>query len=376
MNVRIASALSLFLVLVLAAVPAEAVTTMAAALNGANEVPGPGDTDGAGFALVIIDPDAGTVRYALFVNNIAAPIAAHIHRGTSEEAGPVVVNFNPSFNNGVAAATVTTGQVPLLGEIIANPGGFYVNVHTGDFPGGAVRGQLVAAASDATDAVFPVIGRAAGANNTFFRTDLALLNLSGEDATVVLEYFPSGPSGNSGPSRIASISLESTEQIVLLGDEVQNTLAIPSDGTGALRIISTRNIHAVARIYNDKRPSDGGTFSQFIPGQAGGQNRTSGALPMLAANDDYRTNVGWFNNTGGNVDVTWRVHGLDGTVLATTTRTVAARAQEQANLTALFPSLATADNVYVTFSTQGGPIYVYASIVDNVNGDAIFIPAQ
>ena len=30
-----------------------------------------------------------------------------------------------------------------LKPIVANPAGFYVNIHTADFPGGAVRGQLM-----------------------------------------------------------------------------------------------------------------------------------------------------------------------------------------------------------------------------------------
>ncbi|HLA15130.1 MAG TPA: CHRD domain-containing protein, partial [Gemmatimonadaceae bacterium] len=63
----------LFFVFLLIAVPAHAVTTFAASLNGANERPGPGDPDGAGFALVIIDPDAGTVRFALFSVNVTSP---------------------------------------------------------------------------------------------------------------------------------------------------------------------------------------------------------------------------------------------------------------------------------------------------------------
>src|SRR5688500_9485370 len=123
MNVRTLCALSLFLVFVLVAVPVQAVTTLAAALNCANERPTAGDPDGSDFALVIIDPDAGTVRFALFAVNIGAPTAAHIHRGTSDVAGPVVVGFNPSFNIGSAAGTVTTTDTALLEEIVGNPGG-------------------------------------------------------------------------------------------------------------------------------------------------------------------------------------------------------------------------------------------------------------
>ncbi len=373
-------ALSLFLVLVLVAVPAQAVTTLAAALNGANERPDPGDPDGSGFALVIIDPEAGTVRYAIFVADIGAPTAAHIHRGTSDVAGPVVVNFNPSFSNGTASGTVTTGQTPLLGEIIASPGEFYVNVHNADFPGGAVRGQLVAAASDATDAVFPIVGRAEGANETFFLTDIALLNLSGEDTSAVFEYYPAGPSGNTAPSRIVSVNVDADEQRMIMGSELQNLLLI-GDGLGAIRILAPRNITAVARIYNDQRPVDGGTFSQFVPSQSGTQNRTSGALPMLASaragdTSSYRTNIGWFNAGSGTVTVTWRAHDADGMVLETAMRTVSGGAQQQMGLNALFPTLATTENTYVTFSTEGGPLYVYASVVDNENGDGIFIPAQ
>jgi len=377
MIVRTLCAISLFLVLVLVliAVPAQAITTLAASLNGANERPTAGDTDGSGFALVIIDPDTGTVRFALFSVNIANPTSAHIHRGTSDVAGPVVVNFNPSFSNGIASGTITTGNIALLNEIIATPGGFYVNLHNADFPGGAIRGQLVAAASDATDAVFPIIGRVTGSNSTFYRTDIALLNVSGEDTSVVLEFYPAGPSGNAGPSKVASVDLDDDEQLTLAGDALQDLLGL-GDGLGAIRVLATRNIVAVARIYNDQRPVDGGTFSQFVPSQFGTQNRTSGSLPMLSHALSYRSNIGWFNSSGGDVSATWRVHSADGTVLAEATRTVAARAAEQIGFAGLFPSVTSVETVYVTFTTTGGPLYVYASVVDNVNGDAIFIPAQ
>ena len=48
----------------------------------------------------------------------------------------------------------------------------------------------------------------------------------------------------------------------------------------------------------------------------------------------------------------------------------------QVRLTDLFPSLDSLEDLYVTFTTTSGPLYVYASVVDNKNGDAIFIPVQ
>ena len=36
----------------------------------------------------------------------------------------------------------TAAQTSLIDEIIANPAGFYVNVHTKEHPGGAIRAQL------------------------------------------------------------------------------------------------------------------------------------------------------------------------------------------------------------------------------------------
>jgi hypothetical protein len=380
--VRKSGALSLFLalVLVLIAVPAQAVTTLAASLSGANEKPNVADPDGSGFALVIIDPEAGTVRYALFAKDILTPTAAHIHRGTSDVAGPVVVGFTEPFSNGMSTGIVTTTNTALLNEIVSNPGGFYVNIHNSEFPNGAIRGQLVAAASDATDAVFPIVGRVQGANGTFYRTDISLLNQSGENTSVVLELYPAGPSGNTSPSSTVSVALDNNEQETLVGDAVQNLFGM-GDGLGAVRIIAPRHVTALARIYNDQRTVGDGTFSQFVPSMGGTSNRTSGALPMLAnaqaaTGAGYRTNIGWFNAGPNLVNVTWRVHSANGTVLMTSDRVIAPRAAGQSGLAEIFAGLGAQSNVYVTFSTTGGPLYVYASVVDNVNGDAIFIPAQ
>ena len=110
-------------------------------LSGAMEVPGPGDTDGTGMFSAAVNPGQTKVCYTLSVARIAPATMAHIHRGAAGVAGPVVVALRaPASGESVACAVVTRG---LAKELIANPEGFYVNVHNAVYPAGAVRGQLM-----------------------------------------------------------------------------------------------------------------------------------------------------------------------------------------------------------------------------------------
>ena len=74
-------------------------------------------------------------------------VRAHIHRGAEDVAGPIVVTLQPPAANGRVDGC-TTGERAVLSEIRANPADFYVNVHTSDFPQGAIRGQLAALQGD------------------------------------------------------------------------------------------------------------------------------------------------------------------------------------------------------------------------------------
>jgi hypothetical protein len=114
---------------------------LVATLIGAAERPEPGDQDGVGSAAIMIDPAQGTVCYALHVANIEPAIAAHIHQGGTDTAGPIVVHLNPPTDGNASACT--EGVEPdLLTRIMQDPRAFYVNVHNAEFPDGAVRGQL------------------------------------------------------------------------------------------------------------------------------------------------------------------------------------------------------------------------------------------
>ena len=76
----------------------------------------------------------------LEIRQIGAVTGAHIHRGGPGTIGPPVVELDaPDDDDSDDCDAI--GDT-LLDEIRNNPGGFYVNVHTADFPDGAIRGQI------------------------------------------------------------------------------------------------------------------------------------------------------------------------------------------------------------------------------------------
>lgn len=126
-------------------------TVLGAELTGDAEVPGPGDADGGGFAVLPLAESVSKICFLIDVSDIGTPTAAHIHDGDPDEAGPVVVDFdiasNPFVPSGVPIFDLFARQcvdvdAGLLASIKADPGAFYVNVHNDEYPAGALRGQI------------------------------------------------------------------------------------------------------------------------------------------------------------------------------------------------------------------------------------------
>lgn len=109
-------------------------------LEGAQEVPGPGDPDGTGSATIRINRGLGQLCYSLQVNGIAPATAAHIHEAPAGSAGPVVIGLQAP-TGGSSNACVSIGR-ELASEISREPDDYYVNVHNAEFPAGALRGQI------------------------------------------------------------------------------------------------------------------------------------------------------------------------------------------------------------------------------------------
>jgi hypothetical protein len=160
--------------------------TFVANLNSANENNPANMSPATGVATVVLDPAAQTIQVnATFSGLTSLTQAAHIHccapLGTNAGVATTVPTF-PAFNgfpafpilpsNGVTAGNFVSAVYDLTQSLIYNtsPGGFvdlqggvpqaeaaliagiqngqtYFNIHTQNFPGGEIRGQLFLAAA-------------------------------------------------------------------------------------------------------------------------------------------------------------------------------------------------------------------------------------
>ncbi len=117
-----------------------------ATMTGAQELPGPGDPNGTGTAILRVNPGQQRICYEIDVANIDGTInLAHIHViNPATGFGPPVVDLIAPVNgssSGCAEFPNVTRAEALA--IIRNPENYYVNVHSlPDFGAGAVRGGL------------------------------------------------------------------------------------------------------------------------------------------------------------------------------------------------------------------------------------------
>jgi hypothetical protein len=106
------------------------------------DLKGSSEPNATGTAVLRILKDTATVCYRLHAANVTLPtVAAHIHKGGATDNGPVVVPFTAPGADGNSSGCATS-TATVVDDILANPPGFYVNVHTMEHPAGAIRAQL------------------------------------------------------------------------------------------------------------------------------------------------------------------------------------------------------------------------------------------
>ncbi len=224
-------------------------------LTGEVEVPA-GDPVGTGEAVVRLRRGQGQVCYSLEVQNITLPAAAsHIHSGGANEAGPVLITFRPPAANGQSRGCVAASRA-LVAQILANGAQYYVNIHTSDFPGGAVRGQLTGTSDDQVGRVITVALNGASECNAAGTCNLGDADGAG---TTVFRFRPG---------------------LVCYRVRVQNIL-LPSVGT---------------HIHRGARTSAGGIVVQMTAPNATGVSSGCTTTPQTLIDEILATPANFYNN--------------------------------------------------------------------------------
>ena len=180
-----------------------------ALLSAEHEVPDPADSIGSGLGTFQLE--GNVLAFAISYLTLSGPAtAAHIHgaASTTENAG-VMIDLAP-FNGGAFGESGTlSGSVTLSDEQkqIIQDGKAYVNIHTGDNPGGEVRGQIApvfmkVSLSGASARPDPVSGSGKGQGTMFLQGRTLSINvqyegLSGE-ATAAHIHGPAGTDESAG----------------------------------------------------------------------------------------------------------------------------------------------------------------------------------
>jgi len=223
----------------------------------------------------------------------------------------------------------------------------------------------------------PAVAHTGGFEGTTWRSDLELKATGSAGAVVRLEVLRRGQA-NTNPAHV-DVTVPAG-QAVRLADVLEGTFSL--EGAAALRITTLEGEVVVAsRTFND---AAGGTFGQYVPALGdrdavgGGEQGELIQLGQSAVTGEgYRTNIGIVNISALTIEVSIALYLASGQLLGTVVVTLAP--YEVRQLDKIFERVTGSgvDDGYavVTSSTVGVRFLAYASVIDNLSGDAVFMPA-
>lgn len=207
-----------------------------------------------------------------------------------------------------------------------------------------------------------------------FRTNLVLSNHQGQPVSATVRFRPRG---TATVTATAALSFEPGET-KFWGDAVRELLGL-DDAVGSLELVEdpiSPPIGAWARTYSDLGAA--GTFGQFIPafGSTDLLGMKGGALPGVAENAGFRTNLGLVNAGTVPVDVRVVLRREDGSKIGEKSWTLVPGESQFVfrAATVIGPGdTQVAAGRFEVFPSVPEAAYAWASIVDNLSTDQIFV---
>ncbi|HEV8267839.1 MAG TPA: hypothetical protein VGR00_06390, partial [Thermoanaerobaculia bacterium] len=221
------------------------------------------------------------------------------------------------------------------------------------------------------------VSRGPGRFDTFFRTDVRLVNPEATARQVTVSGVSLLAGGQPFPaSATVDVPAKGTVEVV---DLLANLFHAPDGTNGSLSFRTDGPLLVLGRTSNIA--ADGSTFgavqktfgpqSYLVLGYSG----TFTGLIQSTATPGYRTNVGFLAGAAGAVvDLTLRDRA--GNVVSTRTGGVALApfAFYQPSLADLFPGTTIPENAALDVTPSDGTVDVYASFIDNGTGDPAIYP--
>lgn len=225
----------------------------------------------------------------------------------------------------------------------------------------------------------PVAVHAGGANGTFWVTDIRVLNPSFSDTSSARVYLIPADSDGTTNFQQTNLSL-APKSITSLPDVLANRFGEDNLQGNIIFQTDDPDLLATSRTYNTG--GSAGTFGQYIDMVRSDAGVAAGETPVyliqLANNGAFRTNVGFSELTGSAATVHVQLFDGDtGTALAPAgTYEVPPFSNVQVNQVFGDLSAGNSNNAYARVTVSGsGRVIAYGSVVDNLTGDAIYIPA-
>ena len=224
------------------------------------------------------------------------------------------------------------------------------------------------APSNGSEMFLPAVGRAGGANGTFWRSDVTMFNPGFSTLSVSLRYLATGADNRGAASRSLAIG---PRQSVTLAD-VSSWLGV-GNGSGALQLIWNGGSGPVVSSRTYTTANTGGTYGQSIdPIRAGSRDSV---VTGLRSDSSYRSNLGLVNTADQAIGVAVSILSSSGQTIGTTNITLQPKSAIQASVSALFPALNVAALGSFTMQAHtdsAATLFAYGSIIDNLSGDPVF----
>ena len=205
-----------------------------------------------------------------------------------------------------------------------------------------------------------------GAHDSEWRTDLWLLNRSGEPTSAEITFHR-----NSGEKGSRVVDVFDGHQIVL--DDVVAQLGMA--GSGAVEVASDHPLLASSRTYNAGQNGTFGLFLDGIPDESTAHEGDTVWLPQLRQNDAFRTNIGFANNGDSIARVRVYLYDSSGAELGSDTRELEPGAWVQ--LQEPFARIADRNDIESGYARveidSGRRVITYASVIDNATNDGTAI---